>query len=76
MCAGFFSLSFPSTQLHQSFNPNHPNHLTLIAAHVGRDRGGIDSCKGDSGGPLFLEIAGQGVILGVVSWGAGCGTCI
>lgn len=51
-----------------------PGSKFAFACTTGRDRGGIDSCKGDSGGPLFLEVAGQGVIVGITSWGAGCGT--
>ena len=34
--------------------------------------GGIDACQGDSGGPLVEEVDGQIIIVGVVSWGAGC----
>jgi hypothetical protein len=39
---------------------------------AGYDEGGIDSCLGDSGGPLFTEIDGEGVIVGVTSWAEGC----
>ncbi|XP_048486996.1 trypsin Blo t 3-like [Plutella xylostella] len=31
--------------------------------------GGADACQGDSGGPLVYN----GVVVGVTSWGAGCG---
>lgn len=33
---------------------------------------GIDSCYGDSGGPLFATSGGTPVQMGIVSWGNGC----
>lgn len=44
---------------------------TMLCAGV--DEGGKDSCLGDSGAPLFAEIDGVGVIVGIVSWAVGCG---
>jgi trypsin len=44
---------------------------TMIAA--GFSEGGKDACQGDSGGPLVtFNTYNEPVLVGVVSWGAGC----
>ncbi|MDA1361440.1 serine protease [Glycomyces luteolus] len=36
------------------------------------ENGGVDSCQGDSGGPIMAPTDEGLILVGIVSWGAGC----
>ena len=36
-------------------------------------QGGVDSCQGDSGGPMVCSSRDTNTLLGIISWGYGCG---
>ncbi|XP_037086785.1 atrial natriuretic peptide-converting enzyme-like [Pollicipes pollicipes] len=48
-------------------------NITFGMVCAGDDRFEVDTCDGDSGGPLACELAGVKVIMGITSWGQGCG---
>lgn len=60
------------TQAESNYTTNlrYNDDLMMIAGRPGE---GKDTCKGDSGGPLALTKYGQPILVGITSWGTGCG---
>ncbi|MDH5393872.1 MAG: serine protease [Gammaproteobacteria bacterium] len=54
-------------------NLSYSGYVTDNMLCAGYAAGGIDSCNGDSGGPLMLNLAGSWHQIGIVSWGSTVG---
>jgi len=59
------------TRCKQSYGSNNITPRMLCAGDI--TNGNIDACQGDSGGPLTFYDGSRTHLVGVVSWGAGCG---
>ncbi|XP_061085768.1 ovochymase-1 isoform X1 [Conger conger] len=51
----------------------YPGRMKKRMICAGDAKGGVDACQGDSGGPLSCYCGDRYKLVGVVSWGVGCG---
>jgi len=51
---------------------SYPGRIHYNQLCAGYAAGGKDSCVGDSGGPLMVQMNNTSLLAGVVSWGKGC----
>ena len=58
---------YPAARCAQALGGAFTRGATFCAGNLA---GGVDSCAGDSGGPLR---DGSGLVVGITSWGVGCG---
>jgi hypothetical protein len=65
------SMAYISSASCQDYYPDGDVLEDMFCA--GDEDGGRDACSGDSGGPLVKQVDGTNVVLGLVSWGDGCG---
>jgi secreted trypsin-like serine protease len=65
-------LALPDSVVSQERNPGKLVNDNMLCS--GRIRTPRDTCSGDTGGPLFAKGAnGQFTLVGITSWGEGCG---
>ncbi|NXJ10352.1 TMPS4 protease, partial [Odontophorus gujanensis] len=78
LCAGMLSDTLQQAEVRlidtQSCNLEaYHGEVTQKMLCAGLPKGGVDTCQGDSGGPL-LYASRHWQVVGIVSWGQGCGT--
>ncbi len=64
----------PSTTACGSYAPGAFLNASMVCAGVAD--GTIDTCFGDSGGPLMVTVGGHPKLAGITSWGSGCAAAL